>query len=147
MRISDWSSDVCSSDLGERHALPHAPVQVGHQGIDVAGRDAVVQPVGHGSPYCRNMRNRLRRRGGAPNSLVPSLVSPIAIGLRGATAGKGCPAFRLRTAAVSNGSSATIGSSSALAKAWRGPQFRRELSAVLTTGRNGLVEGKGGASR
>src|SRR3546814_19025192 len=28
MRISDWSSDVCSSDLAERKAAAHFPVQV-----------------------------------------------------------------------------------------------------------------------
>src|SRR3546814_10932744 len=35
MRISDWSSDVCSSDLGDRiHILP-AAVQIGNR-VDIA---------------------------------------------------------------------------------------------------------------
>src|SRR3546814_5241093 len=45
MRISDWSSDVCSSDLGKHHA-PHGRDQAGHQ-VSVAsiGTGAEVRPA------------------------------------------------------------------------------------------------------
>src|SRR3546814_17644898 len=41
MRISDWSSDVCSSDLGKRVRIPHlvhAGVYDGDDVIDIEGR-------------------------------------------------------------------------------------------------------------
>src|SRR3546814_6574490 len=33
MRISDWSSDVCSSDLGQGHDLRHVGRSAGQQGV------------------------------------------------------------------------------------------------------------------
>src|SRR3546814_16057627 len=45
MRISDWSSDVCSSDLGD-HAVVHAPVRALDETVLVdarIGREAVDQ--------------------------------------------------------------------------------------------------------
>src|SRR3546814_3351573 len=48
MRISDWSSDVCSSDLGHHVAAVHAlPVEVGIEPIERAGRLALA--VVHGA--------------------------------------------------------------------------------------------------
>src|SRR3546814_11582318 len=48
MRISDWSSDVCSSDLGSRGALQQMHVQSELDGADgpAQGRLSDVQPLG-----------------------------------------------------------------------------------------------------
>src|SRR3546814_2137249 len=47
MRISDWSSDVCSSDLG-----PHSHSHSHSNGMSIAAaRDRRVRPTSRGSPY------------------------------------------------------------------------------------------------
>src|SRR3546814_9675321 len=54
MRISDWSSDVCSSDLEELHLhVPHCDVDHGRFLVGIAGLDAdlvgalLARAVGH----------------------------------------------------------------------------------------------------
>src|SRR3546814_10427204 len=48
MRISDWSSDVCSSDLGRRHARGQ---QFGDAQVLVADRALDVGPLGIGGVF------------------------------------------------------------------------------------------------
>src|SRR3546814_3448447 len=84
MRISDWSSDVCSSDLGAgaigAHALPPAHGQ--QQEADQAGREAEGDPgeerdeQGQINPFpCRN-RSEERRVGKECVSTCRSRWSP-----------------------------------------------------------------------
>src|SRR3546814_5860252 len=54
MRISDWSSDVCSSDLGVRARRVHGLVPV-------EGGPEPTPPVGHG-PHVGGVRRQLGRR-------------------------------------------------------------------------------------
>src|SRR3546814_9906498 len=62
MRISDWSSDVCSSDLHHQHGDPAGLVEIGEQfhdldrafGIEVAGRLVGEQHVGMGDDRPRD---------------------------------------------------------------------------------------------
>src|SRR3546814_5289706 len=42
MRISDWSSDVCSSDLCDFHHLLHGEQHFTYEGLMYAGDDVVV---------------------------------------------------------------------------------------------------------
>src|SRR3546814_2349873 len=64
MRISDWSSDVCSSDLGERATPGTAPAGAGQEAFD-CGR-----PVRHRRPGRRAVHaNRLRRTATRPGRL------------------------------------------------------------------------------
>src|SRR3546814_2678642 len=48
MRISDWSSDVCSSDLPTREILPHAEALIEATGADfrIGGSEAFYSPGG-----------------------------------------------------------------------------------------------------
>src|SRR3546814_8633878 len=61
MRISDWSSDVCSSDLGRR-----GEDRVGQQVLPIAGELAArhhqrrARPVGAGDQHARLLRQRRR---------------------------------------------------------------------------------------
>src|SRR3546814_12180039 len=58
MRISDWSSDVCSSDLRAAQAPPDAPLQ------DPGRHQA---PSGHAGP---GRQGRARRQGRGPDHLA-----------------------------------------------------------------------------
>src|SRR3546814_10639595 len=63
MRISDWSSDVCSSDLGlelPRAAVGAATGRVGEH--DLGGEGGARDPVGPGEEHPGGER-RLQRRG------------------------------------------------------------------------------------
>src|SRR3546814_6782614 len=76
MRISDWSSDVCSSDLGRQRrrqrdaARPHRAVAFGQRGRAVAGVLGGGGKRGHVPsiiiPAERRMTTRSRRVGALP---------------------------------------------------------------------------------
>src|SRR3546814_11951967 len=53
MRISDWSSDVCSSDLGRAHAAPPPPAPPRHR-----------PPRSSPAPPCRRRRRAVGGYGG-----------------------------------------------------------------------------------
>src|SRR3546814_5945499 len=50
MRISDWSSDVCSSDLAHGQVPPAAPVEIGHDRLaaDLVEGDVLRRVAGRG---------------------------------------------------------------------------------------------------
>src|SRR3546814_16231712 len=87
MRISDWSSDVCSSDLAAqqrqrsvhdegRDARPHLGIVLGESLLGDAGV-LPVEPVGMGEPDCgRRLPGRLafRRGGGLAHHFLGRLV-------------------------------------------------------------------------
>src|SRR3546814_8106885 len=55
MRISDWSSDVCSSDLGDA-AEAAGPAMVGHKAGSVCNPEPTVFTLGAGDGGDRRMR-------------------------------------------------------------------------------------------
>src|SRR3546814_3310641 len=59
MRISDWSSDVCSSDLAGQHSALRGPVDQPQRRPQVAGCEARLLRAGH------RFHNRRHRPGSA----------------------------------------------------------------------------------
>src|SRR3546814_2538917 len=82
MRISDWSSDVCSSDLGRRQPAGRVPGAVGDRAVRAAVRGAgavVVRPVRaaaaggaavEAGPVQRSPARRFAGRGGGDGRAV-----------------------------------------------------------------------------
>src|SRR3546814_14256971 len=62
MRISDWSSDVCSSDLAAGFAADYAP------DLDIRGA------VTTGTPYVSANDPEATSRGGDPNRVDPAIA-------------------------------------------------------------------------
>src|SRR3546814_10748937 len=62
MRISDWSSDVCSSDLAAGFAADYAP------DLDIRGA------VTTGTPYVSANDPEATSRGGEPNRVDPAIA-------------------------------------------------------------------------
>src|SRR3546814_7907461 len=74
MRISDWSSDVCSSDLGDDHrAQPSLGLPRAERGRPRGDRPAEAGTGTDGHPVARSLRGR-RRRG---------VVGGAGVGMRG----------------------------------------------------------------
>src|SRR3546814_3857363 len=69
MRISDWSSDVCSSDLGQPHSQPH---------VLLPGVDIRAQPYAPYQPWDYSIRSRInalpRTVVGAPTGTLPDEI-------------------------------------------------------------------------
>src|SRR3546814_6808812 len=76
MRISDWSSDVCSSDLQDRHAFRHPQTGWRHS------RGILERPVTAHEKFSESPRSRhyplsstpcrgIRHRGGSPMNIHP----------------------------------------------------------------------------
>src|SRR3546814_1449145 len=91
MRISDWSSDVCSSDLGDRARAPARAAGDRPAGRGPAGRgDAVDQRrrLHPGQPRAaRGGRPRLRLPELGPMNLMVTRTKPLAMMLRWLTLG------------------------------------------------------------
>src|SRR3546814_536940 len=75
MRISDWSSDVCSSDLILAEGLPHhaAPARLegAHHVVFLVGRRRRGEPEGIGRLYAGDLATQVSH-GGAPRFARPS---------------------------------------------------------------------------
>src|SRR3546814_15961404 len=75
MRISDWSSDVCSSDLILAEGLPHhaAPARLegAHHVVFLVGRRRRGEPEGIGRLYAGDLATQVSH-GGPPRFARPS---------------------------------------------------------------------------
>src|SRR3546814_11643799 len=73
MRISDWSSDVCSSDLWVRAGQPHSQPHVLLPGVDIRA-----QPYAPYQPWDYSIRSRInalpRTVVGAPTGTLPDEI-------------------------------------------------------------------------
>src|SRR3546814_17325858 len=77
MRISDWSSDVCSSDLRERISVAEEDAR----GLDDG--ELVVAALGRGPRYAPKSATILERLGSAEHPSSNSLIAIHAAGLPG----------------------------------------------------------------
>src|SRR3546814_10444957 len=75
MRISDWSSDVCSSDLKAR-AIPHAAGKA--RGVDAADGECARRRACLERPISRGAWNAAQAAPRRPPSSEPFLDKPIA---------------------------------------------------------------------
>src|SRR3546814_6483394 len=104
MRISDWSSDVCSSDLSERNKK--AGAETSGRNIGCLASRALTCPVPEGEPHLPVLRNTRDPpspwTGGAPGAtprpaapLVPAFSTgvPVFFRRRGGARGVWAPGF------------------------------------------------------
>src|SRR3546814_14503734 len=77
MRISDWSSDVCSSDLGERAGGTQA---FGDRGEEGGARGGVEQELRHQEAGGAVERRGLRQRVDQPGMELAAVGEPVALG-------------------------------------------------------------------
>src|SRR3546814_6667995 len=81
MRISDWSSDVCSSDLGEGNVT----FREAAEGVDAADFDAVIAVIGE-TPYAETNGDIV-----PSDTVTHSRHYPEDLAVLEAVAGKGTP--------------------------------------------------------
>src|SRR3546814_15213323 len=97
MRISDWSSDVCSSDLGAGGGPPR---QAAAAGAGMAGTAAAGAVVGGGGVVRRHQRRAAARAGCGVRTLSP-LMLPLDVAFVGAaSAARFAPSPAARTSVV-----------------------------------------------
>src|SRR3546814_17648634 len=56
MRISDWSSDVCSSDLGDADGFGEAGIALAHLFVIHPAATRAAREAGHGETHALHMR-------------------------------------------------------------------------------------------